>query len=89
MPSFYFLLIHTLLSAEPPTPRKNGKGKANAEDDEDRGHKNTDSQFATHLKAAKGASNFSRDKSLKQQRQYLPAFASREALLKVIRENQG
>lgn len=74
--------------------RRNGKatgaskGGADGEDD-DRGHKNTDSQFASHLKASKGASSFSRDKSLKQQRQYLPAFASREALLKVIRENQG
>ena len=70
------------------TPRKNGKGKA-TDGEDDRDHKNTDSQFASHLKAAKGASTFSRDKTLKQQRQYLPAFASREALLKVIRENQG
>jgi hypothetical protein len=30
-----------------------------------------------------------RTKSLKEQRQYLPAFASREALLKIVRENQG
>lgn len=57
-------------------------------DDDESGHKNTDSKFASHLKASTGASNFSRNKSLKQQRQYLPAFASREALLKVIRENQ-
>lgn len=72
-----------------PTPQRKGKGPQKSEDDADRDHKNTDSQFASHLKASTGASNFSRTKSLKQQRQYLPAFASREALLKVIRENQG
>ena len=66
--------------------RNNGKGKAN--DDDDRHHKG-DSQFASHLKTnTKGASAFSQNKSLKQQRQYLPAFASREALLNIIRENQ-
>lgn len=37
----------------------------------------------------KGGSHFARSKSLKEQRQYLPAFASREALLKIVRENQG
>lgn len=73
-------------TAPEPNPRK--KNQKNDEND-DRGDKNTDSQFASHLKAATGASSFSRNKSLKQQRQYLPAFASREALLKVIRENQG
>lgn len=38
---------------------------------------------------AQGGSNFSRTKSLKEQRQYLPAFACREELLQVIRENQA
>lgn len=33
-------------------------------------------------------SEFSRSKSLKEQRQYLPAFAVREQLLQVIRDNQ-
>jgi pre-mRNA-splicing factor ATP-dependent RNA helicase DHX38/PRP16 len=48
------------------------------------------SQFASHLKpkAAAGASHFSRTKSLKEQRQFLPAFACREELLKTIREHQ-
>ncbi|GAA6058650.1 hypothetical protein JCM10212_004061 [Sporobolomyces blumeae] len=50
--------------------------------------KNSDSQFASHMKAQKGSSKFAKEKSLKQQRQYLPAFASREELLKIIRENQ-
>lgn len=47
------------------------------------------SQFSSHLKAAEGASNFSRTRTIKQQREYLPAFAVREELMKVIRENQG
>jgi pre-mRNA-splicing factor ATP-dependent RNA helicase DHX38/PRP16 len=51
------------------------------------------SQFASHLKPSKngnaaGASHFSRTKSLKEQRQFLPAFACREELLKTIREHQ-
>lgn len=70
--------------------RRKGKGLAkDGDDDDDDRQQNTDSKFASHLKASKGSSSFSRTKSLKEQRQYLPAFASREALLKVIRENQG
>jgi len=41
------------------------------------------------MKAQKGSSKFAKEKTLKQQRQYLPAFASREDLLKIVRENQG
>ena len=48
-----------------------------------------DSKFATHLKSASGVSTFSRTRTLKEQREYLPAFACREELLKVIRDNQG
>ncbi|KIS67687.1 putative RNA-dependent ATPase [Mycosarcoma maydis] len=47
-----------------------------------------DSQFAKHLKTSTGGSEFSRTKTLKEQRQYLPAFACREELMKIIRENQ-
>ncbi|SPO28883.1 probable PRP16 - RNA-dependent ATPase [Ustilago trichophora] len=47
-----------------------------------------DSQFARHLKANTGGSEFSRTKTLKEQRQYLPAFACRDELMKIIRENQ-
>ena len=46
-----------------------------------------DSQFASHLKSSKGASNFSQTKSLREQRQYLPAFACRDDLMRIIREN--
>jgi pre-mRNA-splicing factor ATP-dependent RNA helicase DHX38/PRP16 len=46
------------------------------------------SKFAEHLKSNEGQSAFSRSKSLKEQREYLPAFAVREDLLRVIRDNQ-
>jgi pre-mRNA-splicing factor ATP-dependent RNA helicase DHX38/PRP16 len=46
------------------------------------------SQFATHLKKAEGASEFSRTRTIKQQREYLPAFAVREELMNTIRDNQ-
>lgn len=46
------------------------------------------SKFATHLKKNAGTSAFSRSKTLKEQREYLPAFAVREELMRVIRDNQ-
>lgn len=57
--------------------------------DEDDGNYKAGSQFATHLKKAEGASDFSRTRTLKQQREYLPAFAVREQLMNTIRDNQG
>ncbi|GAA5885982.1 hypothetical protein JCM5296_007051 [Sporobolomyces johnsonii] len=73
-----------------PTPRSGKRTNAHDPQGEDDGGKgkNSDSQFASHMKAQKGTSKFAKEKSLKQQRQYLPAFASREDLLRVIRENQ-
>ncbi|CZR50812.1 probable pre-mRNA splicing factor ATP-dependent RNA helicase PRP16 [Phialocephala subalpina] len=52
--------------------------------EEDQGN----SKFSQHMKKNEGASNFSQSKSLKEQREYLPAFAVREDLLRVIRDNQ-
>jgi pre-mRNA-splicing factor ATP-dependent RNA helicase DHX38/PRP16 len=46
------------------------------------------SKFAEHLSKQEGASAFSKSKTLREQRQYLPAFAVREDLLRVIRDNQ-
>ncbi|CAL3964259.1 unnamed protein product [Diplocarpon coronariae] len=46
------------------------------------------SKFEQHMKKNEGASNFSQSKSLKEQREFLPAFAVREDLLRVIRDNQ-
>ena len=46
-------------------------------------------KFAKHLKKDEGGSSaFSRSKTLREQRESLPAFAVREDLLRVIRDNQ-
>jgi pre-mRNA-splicing factor ATP-dependent RNA helicase DHX38/PRP16 len=50
--------------------------------------KNSSSKFAEHMKKGTGQSDFSRSKTLREQREYLPAFAVREELLRVIRDNQ-
>ncbi|KAI5124049.1 hypothetical protein M0805_003878 [Coniferiporia weirii] len=47
-----------------------------------------ESKFASHLKAGAASSAFSRSRTLKEQREYLPAFACREDLLRTIRDNQ-
>ncbi|RDB29519.1 Pre-mRNA-splicing factor ATP-dependent RNA helicase PRP16 [Hypsizygus marmoreus] len=47
-----------------------------------------DSKFASHLKTSSGVSAFAKHRTLKEQREYLPAFACREELMKTIRENQ-
>ncbi|KAF7796079.1 hypothetical protein EIP86_007250 [Pleurotus ostreatoroseus] len=47
-----------------------------------------DSKFASHLKTAAGVSAFAKSRTLKEQREYLPAFACREELLQIIRDNQ-
>ncbi|KAH9917373.1 P-loop containing nucleoside triphosphate hydrolase protein [Epithele typhae] len=62
-----------------------GEAKAKQEKEED--YKG-DSKFASHLKTTTGVSAFARTRTLKEQREYLPAFACREELMKVIRENQ-
>ena len=49
-----------------------------------------ESKFASHLKTKSDAvSSFARLKSIREQRQYLPAFAVREELLQIIRDNSG
>lgn len=55
-----------------------------AADEENKGG----SKFADHLKKNEGQSAFSKSKTLREQREYLPAFAVREDLLRVIRDNQ-
>ena len=47
------------------------------------------SKFAQHLSKQEGASAFSKSKTLREQRQYLPAFAVREDLLRVISRLDG
>lgn len=63
-----------------------GDSAAPAPGEEDTKH--AGSKFSTHLKSNEGQSAFSRGKSLREQREYLPAFAVREDLLRVIRDNQ-
>lgn len=50
--------------------------------------KKSDTKFAQHMKKNDGSSDFSRSKTLKEQREFLPAFAVREELMRVIRDNQ-
>lgn len=47
------------------------------------------SKFASHLKAGQATSSFARNQTLKEQREYLPAFACREDILRTVRDNQG
>ncbi|KAI0353162.1 P-loop containing nucleoside triphosphate hydrolase protein [Trametes cingulata] len=61
------------------------EAKAKTEKEED--YKG-ESKFASHLKTGAGVSAFARSRTLKEQREYLPAFACREELMKVIRDNQ-
>ncbi|KAJ5758014.1 uncharacterized protein N7511_006708 [Penicillium nucicola] len=51
-------------------------------------YKGGGNKFAKHLKKDTGASAFSSSKTIREQREYLPAFAVREDLLRVIRDNQ-
>ncbi|KAF7627114.1 hypothetical protein Mgra_00009624 [Meloidogyne graminicola] len=44
-------------------------------------------QFASHLKESEAASIFSMEKTVKEQREYLPVFAVRQKLLQILREN--
>ncbi|KAK5112512.1 DEAH-box RNA helicase prp16 [Meristemomyces frigidus] len=52
------------------------------------GHPPKASKFLDSLKKENGQSDFSRTKTLREQREYLPAFAVREELLRVVRDNQ-
>ncbi len=55
---------------------------------EEDGPKGGGNKFSEHMKKNDGASSFSQSKTLKEQREFLPAFAVREDLLRVIRDNQ-
>ncbi|RDW93538.1 putative mRNA splicing factor RNA helicase (Prp16) [Aspergillus mulundensis] len=53
-------------------------------------YKGGGNKFAQHMKkqGEGGQSSFSKSKTLREQREFLPAFAVREDLLRVIRDNQ-
>lgn len=59
--------------------------KYNKEDDS--ADYRTDQKFADHMKKTEVSSDFAKKKSILQQRRYLPAFAVRQEVLNVIREN--
>lgn len=65
-----------------------GAGEGGEEEEEDYDYRK-DSKFSEHLKEMKkeGQSEFSKSKSMAEQRQYLPIYTVREELLNVIREN--
>lgn len=52
------------------------------------GEQNHGSKFQAHMQKQEGQSDFAKTKSLREQREYLPAFAVREEVLQVIRDNQ-
>ncbi|KAK4144670.1 P-loop containing nucleoside triphosphate hydrolase protein [Dichotomopilus funicola] len=64
------------------------KGEKNGEASTQGQTPSNSNKFSEHLKKAEGASNFSQSKTLREQREFLPAFAVREELLRVIRDNQ-
>lgn len=68
------------------------EAEAKEKADKDSGKKEDykgDSKFASHLKTSAGVSSFAKNRTLKEQREYLPAFACREELMRIIRDNQG
>lgn len=62
---------------------------AEAEEEGEGGDHKSSGQFMSHLKKNQaGQSDFSRNKTIAQQRRSLPVYTVREELLQVIRENQ-
>ena len=59
-----------------------------SDDGEDGSGYRKGSQFKSHLKKSEAASEFSRNKTLAEQRRSLPVFHVKDDLLQVIRENQ-
>lgn len=65
------------------------KAEAKAAGDVEDENVKKDSQFASHMQTkTESISAFAMSKTMKEQRQYLPAFAVREELLRVIRDNR-
>ncbi|CEP11000.1 hypothetical protein [Parasitella parasitica] len=64
------------------------KGKKEESQSGDQDDAKGDSKFASHLKSSEAASDFARTRTMREQREFLPVFAVREDLLKVVRDNQ-
>lgn len=67
---------------------RGGEGDGGEEDGEGEGGYRGRSQFRTHLKKSVAMSDFAKNKTLAEQRRFLPVYGVREELLQVIRENQ-
>ena len=69
--------------------KKSEKGSTEAETADGEIDYKKSSGFAEHMKAKKdeAVSKFAKEKSIRQQREYLPVFTVRDQLLNVIREN--
>ncbi|OZJ04171.1 hypothetical protein BZG36_02176 [Bifiguratus adelaidae] len=65
--------------------KQEGEGGAANGTEENTEH---ESQFASHLKTSEAASNFSRSKTIREQREFLPVYSVREEVLRIIRDNQ-
>ena len=64
--------------------------KEQAREADDDANFKSESQFASHMqKKSDAVSAFARSRSIREQREYLPAFAVREELMQVIRDNQS
>lgn len=62
-----------------------------ANDSAEHDNGNSGNKFAEHMskqKPQEGASEFTKSRTLREQREFLPAFAVREEVLRVIRDNQ-
>ncbi|CEJ04865.1 Putative Pre-mRNA-splicing factor ATP-dependent RNA helicase prp16 [Rhizopus microsporus] len=70
----------------------NVMGVKSQEKEDDKSHEGedakADSKFASHLKSSEAVSDFARTRTMREQREYLPVFAVREELLRVVRDNQ-
>jgi pre-mRNA-splicing factor ATP-dependent RNA helicase DHX38/PRP16 len=71
-------------------PKARELGRQDTGEDDDQVNYKDGNTFAKHMvgKKAEGASQFSKTKSIKEQREYLPVFNVREELLNIVNENQ-
>ena len=72
-------------------PSKSKKRSKTTYSDDSDGEENSKTSYLDHLnkmKSSKGASDFSKSKTLKQQREYLPVFSVRKELTTLINNNK-
>jgi pre-mRNA-splicing factor ATP-dependent RNA helicase DHX38/PRP16 len=71
-------------------PKARELGRQDMDEDDERVNYKDGNTFAKHMvgKKSEGASQFSKTKSIKEQREYLPVFSVRDELLNIVNENQ-